>query len=302
MGTPDFAVPTLERLAESGHELASVVTRPDRASGRGLKVKAPPVKEVAERLGIQVLQPESLQDKAFLGALRALAADVFVVVAFLILPRPVLRIPGWGSLNLHPSLLPKYRGAAPIQWAVIRGEQETGISIFRLNPRVDAGDVVVQQRVPIGSGETYGELYDRLRGLGAEVMLEALDGLERGDVVPVAQPEEGATRAPKLTRTDAEIAWTADAESIRNLVRGTNPVPGAFTFLRGKAMKVHRAETVPGQGRPGEVIAADAQRGLVVATGSGGLSLAEVQLEGKRRMESAAFVLGRQVEVGESLG
>ena len=302
MGTPDFAVPSLERLAGSGHELRAVVTRPDRPAGRGQRLTPPPVKVAAQRLGLPVLQPETLQDPDFLARLRAADADLFAVVAFLILPRAVLEIPKWGSANVHPSLLPKYRGAAPIQWAVIRGEQETGVSIFRLNPRVDAGDILVQRRVSIGPDETYGELYERLKILGAEALVEAMDALAGGDATPVPQGDEGATRAPKLEKEDARIDWTQDAEQVRNLIRGTNPMPGAFTELRGQILKLHRAEVAEGSGAPGEVTAADPKSGLVVAAGTGALRLLEVQPSGKRKMDGAAFVRGHQVAVGERLG
>ena len=302
MGTPDFALPTLERMVQGRHEVVGVVTRPDRPRGRGLRPAPPPVKVTAERLGLPVLQPESLKAPEFLSGLRDLEADLFVVVAFLILPEQVLRVPKWGSVNLHPSLLPRYRGAAPIQWAVIQGERETGVTIFRLNPRVDAGDILLQRRVSIGPDETYGELYERLKAVGAEAMVEAVDALARGDATPAPQPEAKATRAPKLAKEDARIDWTRGAESIRNLIRGTNPLPGAFTGLRGKALKVHRAAVAEGRGAPGEVVSADPKSGLVVAAGDGALSLLEVQLAGKRKMDGAAFVRGHRIEPGLRLG
>lgn len=301
MGTPDFAVPSLERLSGSAHEVVAVVTRPDRPKGRGRQVAPPPVKSAAQRLGLPVLQPESLRDAAFLASLRDMKADLFAVVAFAILPRAVLRVPRLGSVNLHPSLLPKYRGAAPIQWAVIRGEQETGVTIFRLSPRVDAGDLLLQRRVPIGPEETAGALYDRLKGLGAEVLLEAVDGLEAGTVNPQPQPEEGATSAPKLEKEDGRLDWAQTAGSIRNRVRGTNPVPGAFTVWNGKELKVHRAAEVDENGPPGTVVAADVREGPVVAAGEGALRLLEVQPAGKNRMSGAEFVRGYRVREGDRL-
>ena len=302
MGTPDFAVPSLERLAESGHDLTAVVTRPDRPRGRGRKPAPPPVKAVAQRLDVPILQPESLRDPDFLTALRKLRVDLFVVVAFAILPKAVLGIPKRGSVNLHPSLLPKYRGAAPINWAVIRGERETGVTLFLLKPKVDAGDILLQRRAPIGPDETAGELHDRLSALGAEALLETVDGLARGDVTPAPQSEEGVTAAPKLSREDGRVDWGADAGTIRNLIRGTNPFPGAFTAWKGGELKVHRAAVTAGSGAPGEVILADSKEGLVVAAGSGALALLEVQPAGKRRMSGAELVRGYRAAAGDRMG
>ena len=215
MGTPEFALPSLERLAESGHEVAAVVTRPDRARGRGRRVSSTPVKEAADRLGIPALQPESVDEPDFLGRLRTIDADLFVVVAFVLLPGSVLRIPRLGCINLHPSLLPKYRGAAPVNWAVIRGETETGITVFRLSARMDAGDVLYQKRVPIGADETAGELSDRLKILGAEAVAGTVDGLADGTLTARPQSDEGAARAPKLDKADGRIDWTGEATEIR---------------------------------------------------------------------------------------
>ena len=302
MGTPEFSVPSLMRIAQSDHELAAIVTRPDRPRGRGQHLAPPPVKAAADGMGIPVLQPESLEDPSFLNALRALDADLFAVVAFLILPRPVLEIPRAGSVNLHPSLLPKYRGAAPIPWAIIRGETETGITIFRLAPHVDAGDILHQTRVAIDADETAGELSDRLKELGADTLVEAIEELARDDVTPRPQAREGVTRAPKLERGDGRIDWRKDAESIRNLIRGTNPFPGAFTLWKGRELKVHRATHAKESGAPGEVVSADPRDGVVVAAGEEALSLEEVQPAGKGRMTGAELVRGYRIEAGEKLG
>ena len=262
MGTPDFAVPSLERLAARGHEISAVVTRPDRPRGRGRKLAPPPVKITAHRLGLPVLQPRSLEARDFLERLRRLDADLFVVVAFVILPRVLLRIPRLGSVNLHPSLLPKYRGAAPINWAIIRGETETGLSIFRLTRRVDAGDLLFRQAVCIGPDETAGELSERLRILGADALANVVEGLERDEFASKPQPETGVTRAPRLEKEDGRIDWACSAASICNLVRGTNPFPGAFTTWRGEYLKAHRAAVADGSGRPGEVVVADGRKGM----------------------------------------
>ena len=302
MGTPDFAVPSLERLVARGHEIAAVVTRPDRPRGRGRKLAPPPVKVTAHRLGLPVLQPRSLEARDFLERLRRLSADLFVVVAFVILPRAVLTIPKFGSLNLHPSLLPKYRGAAPINWAIIRGETETGISVFRLSRRVDAGDLLFQQAVGIGPDETAGELSARLRVLGADALANVVEGLERDELASKPQPENGVTRAPRLEKEDGRIVWARSAASIRNLVRGTNPFPGAFTTWRSKYLKVHRAAVAGGSGMPGEVVVADGRKGCTIAAGDGTVALEEVQPAGRGRMSGAELVRGYRIEAGEVLG
>jgi methionyl-tRNA formyltransferase len=302
MGTPDFAVPSLERLAARGHEISAVVTRPDRPRGRGRKLAPPPVKITAHRLGLPVIQPLSLKARDFLERLRRLNADLFVVVAFLILPRVLLRIPRLGSVNLHPSLLPKYRGAAPINWAIIRGETETGISVFRLTTRVDAGDLLFQQAEGIAQDETAGELSERLRILGADALANVVERLERDELTSKPQPESGVTGAPRLEKEDGRIDWARSAASIRDLVRGTNPFPGSFTTWRGEYLKVHRAAVADGSGIPGEVVVADGRKGCVVAAGEGTVALEEVQPAGKGRMSGAELVRGYRIEAGEVLG
>ena len=304
MGTPDFAVPSLEGVAQSGHDLVGVVTRPDRPRGRGQHKQPTDVKAAVASLGLDVpiLQPESLRDERFHAQLQALEPDLFAVVAFLILPRSVLAIPKSGSVNVHPSLLPKYRGAAPIQWAIINGETETGVTIFQLSPRVDAGDILIQQKVAIGGDETAGELYERLKVKGAELLIRAIDGMADGSAIPVPQTDEGVSRAPKLEKEDGEIDWSKGAGDIRNLIRGTNPFPGAFTRWRDRLLKVHRATVDTGQGEAGAVIDADDKRGLIVGTGEGALALDEVQPAGKKRMSGADFVRGYRIEVGEKFG
>ncbi len=304
MGTPDFAVPSLVGVAQSGHDLVGVVTRPDRPRGRGQQMQPTDVKAAVVSLGLDVpvLQPESLGDENFHAQLQALEPDLFAVVAFLILPRSVLAIPKLGSVNVHPSLLPKYRGAAPIQWAIINGETETGVTILQLSPRVDAGDVLIQQKVAIGGDETAGELYERLKVQGAELLIRAVDGMAEGSVMPVPQKDRGVSRAPKLEKEDGEIDWSKGAGDIRNLIRGTNPFPGAFTLWRDKLLKVHRATVDTGQGEAGTVIGADGKRGLIVGTGKGVLALDEVQPAGKRRMSGTDFVRGYRIEVGEKFG
>ncbi|MGB1892516.1 MAG: methionyl-tRNA formyltransferase [Candidatus Latescibacterota bacterium] len=302
MGTPDFAVPTLERLADSRHTVLAAVTNPDRPKGRGRKLAAPPVKERALALDIPVIQPNSVDDAQLQAELTALAPDLFVVVAFSILPKALLAVPRIGSVNLHPSLLPAYRGAAPIVWAVANGERETGISTFLLNPRVDAGDILVQRRVAIEPDETAGELETRLCPLGADMVLETVDGLESGSLKPLPQNRRGVTRAPKLSKEDGRIDWSQSAVSINNRIRGFNPFPGAFTTLAGQPLKVHRARPIEGTGTPGQIIQADARSGLHVACGQGALSLESVQPSGKAPMETGAFLLGNPIAAGALLG
>ena len=302
MGTPHFAIPTLQALAESDHQLAAIVTNPDRPQGRGRKLAPPPVKKCAQALGIDVLQPTSPKDPSLAKALSALTPDLFVVVAFSILPRKLLAIPRLGSVNLHPSLLPAYRGAAPIIWAVVNGEQETGISTFQLSPRVDAGDILLQRRVGIDPDETAGELEARLCQTGAEMVVETVDGLEGGTLSAQPQDPKGATRAPKLDKEDGRINWQRPAAAIRNQIRGMNPVPGAFTTWQGQSLKIHRAERADGVGAPGTVLHAEDRRGPVVACGESALLLTEVQPAGKTAMEGKAFVRGYPIAAGALLG
>jgi methionyl-tRNA formyltransferase len=302
MGTPDFAVPTLELLAASDHEIVSVVTRPDAQRGRGRKVSAPEVKAAAESLGLPVLQPESLKDEAFQSQLRDLAPDLFVVVAFLILPRSLLKVPRYGSINLHPSLLPKYRGAAPIQWAIIKGEKETGLTTFQLKPKVDAGDVLIQRTVAIGPDETAGELYERLKFDGAQLVSETVDGFANGSLTPLRQNDAGASPAPKLTKVSGRIDWSQRAVDIRNLVRGTNPFPGAFTEWKNGILKVHSVRLTDDVGEAGTVVKADPRERLVIAAGEGALALDLIQPQGKKAMDGGSFLLGNSVDIGERFG
>jgi methionyl-tRNA formyltransferase len=302
MGTPHFAVPTLEALAQSNHQLCAVVTNPDRPKGRGRQLASPPVKEKALELGLEVLQPASTKDPALAEALKGLAPDLVVVVAFSILPKRLLAIPRLGSLNLHPSLLPAYRGAAPIIWAVVNGERETGLSTFQLNPRIDAGDILLQRRVSIGEDETAGELEARLCLEGAQMVVETVDGLKDGSIAGRLQNTADVTRAPKLSKEDARIDWCQPAERVRNLIRGMNPMPGAFTTWRDSPLKIHRAQHAQGSGAPGTVLRADGREGPVVACGEGALLLTQVQPAGKAAMEGTAFVRGYPIEVGARLG
>ncbi len=306
MGTPAFAVPSLEALiGRTEHEVAGIVTGPDRPKGRGLKTGASPVKEAGLRNGIPLWQPDKLRDPGFLDGLRALEADLFVVVAFRILPRELLEIPRAGTVNLHPSLLPKYRGAAPIQWAVMNGDEETGVTTFIVEKKVDAGDILCQETVPIGPEETAGGLHDRLARIGADLLLRTVDLLAAGDICPRRQKGE-ATPAPRISREDGRIDWRLPAREIHNRVRGLNPVPMAFTTWRGKNLRILTSQPEPLEGEvglgPGRIISADERKGIVVMTGEAGLRLVVVQPEGRSRIEGEEFVRGYRPNTGDQLG
>jgi methionyl-tRNA formyltransferase len=306
LGTPAFAVPSLRRLAASRHEVVAVVTNPDRAAGRGRKMRPPPVKVAAEALALPLLQPESTKDPGLVDELASYTPDAFAVIAFSILPKKLLAIPRMGSVNVHPSLLPAYRGAAPIVWALFDGCVETGITTFLLNPKMDAGDILLQQRIPIGVDESAGELEARLAVDGADLLVRSLDGLQTGTITPRAQSLEGATRAPKLTKEDGRLDWTWPAAQVRNRVRGANPMPGAFTDWRGGTLKIHRAEIVAGLVSagvpPGVVLTATATDGIVVACEEGAIRLTEVQPEGRPRMATEAFLRGNALAAGTRFG
>jgi len=302
MGTPDFSVPSLERLAASGHTLAGVITKPDAPRGRGRRLESSPVKLAAERLRIPCWQPESLRDEATRALFASLEPDLIVVVAFRILPPEVLAIPRLGAVNLHASLLPKYRGAAPVQWALINGETRTGVTVFQLEPTVDTGRIIRQREVEIGPDETYGELSTRLSTIGAEELAAAVEDLAEGRAHPLPQDETEATHAPKLVREDGKVHWTHSSRQIRNRVRGTTPAPGAYALLKGEPFGIRRADFADDvrRGKPGEIVVADPKRGVAVATGDGALWLTVVQPPGKRPMEGAAWVRGARPQVGQT--
>ena len=282
-----------------------MVTNPDRRAGRGRRLRPPPVKTEATALGLPVLQPESPRDPGLAEELRALAPDALAVVAWSILPGRLLGVPRLGSVNVHPSLLPAYRGAAPIVWALFDGCAETGVTTFLLNRRVDAGDILLQERAAIGRDETAGELEARLAEDGARLLVRSLDGLEEGRLRPRPQPGTGVSRAPKLTREDGRIDWGWPAERVRNRVRGANPVPGAFTEWPRGVLKVHRVEPAESAAAgipPGQVLSAGPRDGVVVACGDGAVRLTEVQPAGRPRMPGAALARGWPLRPGDRLG
>jgi methionyl-tRNA formyltransferase len=303
-GTPQFAVPSLRALAEEGHDVVGVVTQPDRPAGRGRQLASSAVKQVAlEDGGYPVLTPEKPRGEEFMASVRALAPDISVVVAYGHILRPeVLEQPPLGSINVHASLLPDLRGAAPINWAIARGKQVTGVTIMRMVQAMDAGPLLFQAEEPIEPGETATELTARLSEIGAEALVEALALLQAGELEERAQDDALATYAPKVDRAVARIDWTMDALSVGNHVRGMDEVPGAWTLHRGQPLKLFRP-TVDGERRPdaapGTVVAADRQAGLLVATGDGVLAFAETQPSGGRRMAASAWIAGRQVAEGD---
>lgn len=304
MGTPDFAVPSLQALVEAGYPIVAVVTAPDKPRGRGQQVSFTAVKEEALRSSLPVLQPETLKDPSFAATLRALEADLMVVVAFRILPPSVFTLPRLGAFNLHASLLPRYRGAAPIQWAVINGDTETGVTTFLLQEKVDTGSILLQERILIGPNDTAGEVHDRLSALGAEVVVKTVKGLADGTLTPQAQDDSLATAAPKLFTEDGRLDWSLPANVLFNRIRGMSPVPTAWTLLEGQVWKVYRARVVPASttgGIPGTVIGLD-RSSCIVQTGDGALGLEEVMLEGRKRMGIEEFLRGHRMTLGSRLG
>ncbi|MEX2528422.1 MAG: methionyl-tRNA formyltransferase [Gemmatimonadota bacterium] len=304
-GTPAFALPSLRALGEEGHEVVGVVTQPDRPAGRGRRLRPSPVKELALQEGYPVLQPEVPRGEEFLAELRDLAPELSVVVAYgHILRREVLDLPPQGSLNVHASLLPRLRGAAPIHWAVLRGHPQAGVTIMRMVEAMDAGPMLFQAATPIGPKETVSELSVRLSEMGAGALMEALALLSVGGVVETEQDHSQATLAPKINRELARIDWGRPAMEVANWIRGLDSVPGAWSPLMGKAVKLFRPQVQQGgyAGVPGEVMRADSTEGLVVATGSGAVMIGEVQPSGKARMPVEAWLAGRGVEVGRRFG
>lgn len=300
-GTPQLAVPSLDALASIA-EVALVVCQPDRPAGRGLELRAPPVKARALELGLPVAQPTKLKPPDFATSLRALEADVALVVAYgRILPRAVLDAPRRGCVNVHASLLPRWRGAGPIQWAIVSGDARTGVCLMQMDEGLDTGPVLARAETPIDPDETAGELGERLSRLGAELVRRELPRIVAGEVAPVPQDPLHATIARLLEKDDGRIDWTAPARAVHDRVRGLAPWPGAFTTLDGARLMVHRTRVVDGSGRPGEVLAAEGDA-LVVACGEGAVAIRELQLAGKKRLGARAFLGGRPVAVGARMG
>ncbi len=298
-GTPRFAVPALEALAAAGHELAAVLTQPDRPAGRGLAAAAGPVKQAAARRAVPVLQPSTLKDAGVQARLAELAPDALVVAAYgLLLPQAVLDIPRLGALNIHASLLPRWRGAAPIERALLAGDPVTGVCIMQMDAGLDTGPVLLRDELPITPGDTAGTLHDKLAALGARLLVTALDGLAGGTLRPTPQPTEGVTYAAKIEKRETRLEWSRSATEVARQVRAFNPAPGAGARVRGAELKIWRAAVVAARGAPGEVIAVGAD-GINVACGDGALRLEELQRAGGRRLPAAAFLRGFPLAPGD---
>ena len=306
MGTPDFAVGTLEALLQSRHQVVAVVTQPDKPKGRGKAMQFTAVKEVAVRAEIPVLQPKKVREPEVVEEIRQFHPDVIVVVAFgQLIPKAILDIPQYGCVNVHASLLPKYRGAAPIQWAVIDGEEKSGVTTMQMDEGLDTGDMLLTEEVVLDPQETGGSLFDKLSEVGAGLLLKTLDELEAGNIHPQKQPSESTTAyAAMFTKKMGEINWTQSAVQIERLVRGLNPWPSAYTHLGQKTLKIWRAAVHPlseQKKEPGTVILMD-KKHFGVQTGDGMLEILELQLEGKKRMDADAFLRGYQLEDGIKFG
>lgn len=301
MGTPDFAVPTLEALVNAGHQVIAAVTQPDKPKGRGKSVLMPPVKEKALTYGIPVYQPVRIRrDEEFIRQLDEMKPDVIVVVAFgQILPKSVLDIPRLGCVNVHASLLPRYRGAAPVSWVVINGEKETGITTMMLDEGIDTGDMLEQLTIPISEKETGESLSDKLGQAGGELIISTLKKLEDQTIIRTPQTDENTCYAQMLQKSLGDIDWTAGAVSIERLIRGLNPWPSAYTLWQGKTLKLWAADVIEKDynGTPGEVVSVT-RNSILVKTGKGTLSLKELQPEGKKRMDTSSFLRGYPVSEG----
>jgi len=307
MGTPALARVSLEALLrEPDFQVIAVVTQPDRPKGRDLKLRPSPVKEVAVRASVPVLQPEKARDENFISELRRLQPDLIAVAAYgQILPRSVLELPRFGCLNVHTSLLPKYRGAAPIQWAILNGDPETGVTIMKMDAGLDTGDILTQRTTPIQPADNAQTLHDRLAQLGAELLVRTIPDYIAGKIQPRPQPPEGVSHAPKLKKEDGRIDWNLPASAIVNRIRAFTPWPGAFTFSsaqpHAQLLKIWVGEIVARSGQSGEILQAD-KSGIVVGCGQESLRIVTLQREGGRRMAAAEFLAGHPLKVGETFG
>jgi methionyl-tRNA formyltransferase len=304
MGTPDFAVNSLTKLKASSHDLVGVVTQPDRPKGRGRQMASSPVKQAAEGMDVPIYQPQNLKDSEFLSWLTERQADCFVVVGFRILPPEVYEMPPKGTINLHASLLPKYRGAAPIQWALIHGEKETGVTTFFIERKVDTGDIILQDRLSIGDRETAGELHDRLALIGADLLLRTVDLIHEGHVECISQRGTPSS-APKILPEHCLIDWSQSADRIVNLVRGLSPRPGAFTIWMDQRIKIFDTsvleDSLGRKGIPGRINRVT-QNEIQVEAGTGIVCIRELQIEGKRKMKTPDFLRGRDLDTDTLFG
>lgn len=306
-GTSQFAVSALKKLKTSGYSVVAVITQPDKKSGRHLRVSSSPVKEEARKLEIPICQPQNITERDFITNLKSFDADFFVVVGFgKVLTKEILDIPQYCSLNIHASLLPRYRGAAPVKWAMVNGEEKTGATIIRMNEKMDGGDIVLQKELKIEDADTSQTLDNKLAAMGAELLIEAIELINGGKANFTKQNDKYATFAPKLTKKDGRIDWNQDTLSILNKVKGLKPWPGTYSFLEGHLLKIISAEPKFDKAfsrfSPGEVVIADEERGLFVKTKDGAIAILELQLEGKKRMSCKDFLRGRKITIGTRLG
>lgn len=301
MGTPDFAVPSLKKLVEAGYEIAAVITAADKPAGRGMQLNESAVKKYALSKGLKILQPEKLKDPGFLNELQNLNADLQIVVAFRMLPEVVWNMPPMGTINLHGSLLPQYRGAAPINWAIINGEKETGVTTFKLQHAIDTGNILLQKKIAIGDTEIAGELHDRMMETGAELLLETINKLKENKLQEIPQSNTGnhstdinpILHAPKIFTETCEIKWEKEVDEIYNLIRGLSPYPAAFTFLKGKKIKIFRAEKeISNVTEAAGSLISDHTSFLKFACNNGYISIKELQMEGKKKMNVDDFLRG----------
>ena len=302
MGTPDFAAGSLKSLIDAGYEITAVVTQPDRPKGRSGQPVFSPVKEVAVAAGIPVLQPVRIKNPEETAKLLEYPADIYVIAAFgQILSKEILDQPRLGCINVHASLLPKYRGASPIQRVILDGEKETGITIMQMNEGLDTGDILYKKSLELAPDETFETLHDRLMNLGGEALLEALPLIEEGKITPVIQDDSLSNYAPLIKKEDGKIDWKKNSDQLYAQVRAFNPWPGAFTRQGGKVLKIWGAEPAEGKGNPGEIIEVD-KKSFTVACGEGALKIVSLQPEGKKKMDTASFLLGNKIETGTKLG
>ena len=309
MGTPDFAVCTLEAIIQAGHEVAAVITQPDKQKGRGKEISMSPVKVKALEHNIEVFQPLKVRNPEFMDILKKISPDIIVVVAYgQILSKEILELPKYGCVNVHASLLPKYRGAAPIQWAVIDGEKEAGVTIMQMDEGLDTGDILMVEKVKLDAKETGGSLFDRLSDVGAQLLVKTIEGLEAGTITPVKQDDSESTYVKMLHKSFGKMDFNKSAAELERLIRGLNPWPSAFTYIDGKMLKIWDADVTDNisevqteEVKPGQVVTVG-KNTFTIACGQGYLVVNEVQLEGKKRMDSGSFLRGNQLEAGVMLG
>lgn len=317
MGTPEFSLPALNALIESNHQILAIVTTPDRLMGRGQKIQPSPVKKKALEVGLPLLQPESLSENIFLNEVKKFNPEIIVVVAFgKLIPKNLIELPEYGCLNLHPSLLPSYRGAAPIHRAIIDGREFTGITVISLSEEMDAGEIYLQKKIKIESEDTYATLSRRLSISGAQLVIEALQKLSKGNLKSISQDESKVTFAPKISKEECEINWDSPSQSIYNLIRGLNPIPGAYTYYQKKRIKIFKAEFPTPEEierilestyqdkkiKPGTAVALSKNKGFIIRTKSNGLWITELQPEGKQKISGQEFLRGYRLSIGDIFG